>query len=62
MTSEIQKMGCGNCGCESFAIYTSDNGDLAAKCNTCNSTTKITVKSKIHLDWGDKSEGILAKL
>jgi hypothetical protein len=62
MKSDSQKMGCGNCGGESFGIYINDNGDLTAECNTCNSTTKITVRSKIHLDWGEESDGILAKL
>lgn len=61
MNTNAQKMACGNCGHESFSIYTDKQGDLIAECNSCKSTTIITVTSKIKLDWGEKSDGILCK-
>ncbi len=52
MNNNAQKMACGNCGHESFSIYTDKQGDLIAECNSCKSTTVITVTSKIKLNWG----------
>lgn len=61
MSTDTNKMMCGNCGHKSFSIYTDNQGDLTAECDSCQSTTVITVESKIKLNWGDKSEGILCK-
>ena len=52
-------MMCGNCGHKSFSIYTDNQGDLTVECDSCQSTTVITVESKIKLNWfTDNREGV----
>tara|TARA_Y100000588_G_scaffold48899_1_gene46030 strand:+ start:3217 stop:3405 length:189 start_codon:yes stop_codon:yes gene_type:complete len=61
MNTDNKQMMCGNCGNKTFSIYIDEYEDLTAECDSCKSTTTITVQSKIKLDWGEKSDGILCK-
>lgn len=60
MKEDAKKMRCGNCGGRLFSISSLENGDLIVECSTCESTTEVTVTSKISLEWGEGAKGILS--
>jgi DNA-directed RNA polymerase subunit RPC12/RpoP len=61
MIEGARKMSCGNCGRQKFQVYQTPKKGLVVECEKCKSTTIVTVKKpEFHLDWGERSEGILS--
>jgi len=67
MIENAKRMGCGNCGGQTFAVYdTAGRGThfagkkLVVECLSCKSTSIITMsKPELLIEWGEDSDGIL---
>ena len=65
MIQNAQRMQCGNCGGDSFMIYSTGGSDylnsIICECRACKSTTVIAPTAvKLDLKWGEGSNGRLA--
>lgn len=59
MKEGMKKLKCGNCGCETVALYINKEQDFVAECAECKSITEINITTKINFDWGVNAQGIL---
>lgn len=58
----LWRMSCGNCAGTIFRIFgTSDReqGKMVVECTHCQSTSEITVRSEMVVDFGKDSNGVL---
>lgn len=66
MIENTERMGCGECGHQEFAIYKAEKV-LAVECLKCKSVSVITVSTpELIIDWGEHwgatGDGILCVL
>jgi hypothetical protein len=62
MSENVRRMYCGACGHEEFFVYQADKVSLYIECRSCNSTTVVSfTRPKIELNFGEHSQGILAR-
>lgn len=66
MRTDLQSIGCGNCGCFKFFVYQIQTASrsgmkIAVECSKCKSVTVLRAEAYLEFDWGEeydmKSEG-----
>lgn len=62
MLTNMTPMRCGGCGSDEFKLFTEDETKrIAVECQGCKDVSLLTTSSKLEIEWGEPSNGVLCK-